>query len=498
MGHTLNDAPMLLRSTLLALVAACCLYATTASAQDLVEVEYRGQVSPFNPTFGVILLRFGLTGQTDFDYYTVRYTMENLEGRTDTVSGFFARPVNVAAGSRYPRLVYQHGTTATKFGVPSRAALGTDLTYLWASQGYVVIAPDFLNMGDDQEGFHPYVHARTEALAAIRMMEALESFPAYAEIARDDQLFLTGYSQGGHASMALHEVLIEEYPDEAVTAAAHMSGPYSISDVMLNEVILADETFLYPGFLPYTLLAYQAVYDDLDEPLDEIFRAPYVPLVQAFRDGYETGAVRLDTLNAQMLRTYAATEGNDDFFPSRYLLPDFVTALQTPGNKYVAALRDNDTYDFTNPTPTRLYYCLADDQVRFRNSTLAADSLNARGASDTEAIDVDSDADHGECVVPAVAAAAPFFAQYAEVVGTEEIAGSSDWRYLQDEQSLRVYTGSDEVYRLELIDGLGRTLRARAYREGEVVELAGLTPGWAVVRLIDARGRSAARKLVIR
>ena len=486
---------MLLRATLLAVVASLSLH--TLQSQTLVEAEYKGELSPFVFPFSVILPQFGLGPRNSFDYYTVRYTMENLAGEQDTVSGFFAHPVNVDVNDRYPRLVYQHGTTATKFGVPSRAAPGGDLPYLWASQGYVVLAPDFLNMGDDQEGFHPYVHARTEALAAIRMLEAVQTMPEYQAVA-NDQLFLTGYSQGGHASMALHEILVEEYPDIEVTAAAHQSGPYSISDIMLNEVILKDSTFLYPGFLPYTLLAYQAVYDDLDEPLSEIFRAPYVPFIEAFRDGYETGAVRLDSLNAQLLATYAQVEGDMTYYPSRLMLPSFVDELRNPNSAYRAALRDNDTYDFVNPTPTRLYYCRADDQVRYRNAIVAADTMNQLGASDTEAIDVNPTADHGGCVVPAVSATAQFFDQYAEIVsGTGEVREAT-FSHVQRGSDLYLTTGLEGNYRVELYDALGRLQLRGDYSDGAAIPTGATSTRWVLVRIIDARGQTQARQVVLR
>jgi len=430
------------------------------------------------------------------DSYTVQYTMDNLEGRMDTVSGLLLLPTNVDVNNRYPRLVYQHGTTNDKFGVPSRATAGTDLPYLWGSQGYVVLAPDFLNMGDDQDGFHPYVHARTEALAAIRMLEAVSTMPEYQAVA-NDQLFLTGYSQGGHASMALHEILVEEYPDIEVTAAAHMSGPYSISDIMLNEVILNDVTFLYPGFLPYTVLSYQEVYSNLDEDLSEIFRAPYVPFIEAFRDGYETGAVGLDSLNVQLLRTYAQTEGDNTYYPSRLLTPAFADSLRQPGNKYVEALRDNDTYDFVNPTPTRLYYCTADDQVRFRNSIVAADTLNLLGATNTAAVDVDATADHGGCIVPAVSAGASFFDNYRMVISGNREVIATNWTYVQDGNQLQIYTGNPASFQLEVYDALGRQMLNGQFSDGALVELDRATP-YVVIRLIEASGTSSSRQLIMR
>ena len=481
---------------LLTFLTLCCFASTApvARAQDLVRVELKGIIPKV--FLDQALAVYGVSSLGDIEYSVVHYTMENFEGGVDTVSGLMVRVSG--SGTAYPLAVYQHGTTFTKYDVPSRAQPGTDLSYLLATQGYVAIAPDYLNMGDDPDGFHPYVHARSEALAALRMIEALETLPA-DQFPVNGQLFLTGYSQGGHASMALHEVLIEEYPERPVTAAAHMSGPYSISEIMKDSVILRDETFPYLAFLPYTVLGYQAVYPELDQDLSEIFRAPYVPIIRAFRDGYAEGRVGLDSLTESLIRTYALTERNLLLYPSRLLTPEFVAAIQDTSNAFARRLRENDTYDFVNPTPTRLLYCTADDQVHFRNSLLARDSMRALGATDTEAVDVDPTADHGDCINPAVRAMLTFFARYQMI--SSDLPGvplAETWSWRQRGRDLQVWTDDATArYRLVVLDAAGRTLVDRDYGSGETVSLAGVPAGVAVVRLVDGAGRTAGRSIVV-
>ncbi len=479
------------------LITACLIGATTdARAQKLVSIEKKGTLTKDVANLGFLFAGFNLFAKYDVDFYTVRYTMENFEGGVDTVSGLMARPA--PATSRYPKLFYMHGTTVTKFAVPSRGSSEATLAQGAATQGYVVLAPDYLNMGLDPDGFHPYVHARSEAMAGIRMMEALQQAPEYANVV-NDQVFLTGYSQGGHASMALHEVLVEEYPDTKVTAAAHLSGPYSISDVMKDSVILKDETFPPFSFLPYTVLGYQAVYPNLERDLTKIFRAPYVPFITRFRDEYAVGGVRLDSLNARLLRTYVATERNQTFYPSRLLTPEFVAALKNnPDHPYNVALRDNDTYDFVNPTPTRLFYCRADDQVNFRNALFAERRMVAAGATDTKAEDVGPNLTHGQCVTPAINAMTAFFQTFQRITSGVEIPEASDWTYVQADGTLRVYLHDDASYRLELFDALGRAVRTvSAYTTGAAVELSTLPTGLAVVRITDTQGRSASHKMLL-
>ena len=485
-------------SAALPLLAAGLLLSVAARAQDLISVTVRDTLPGATANAAFDFAGFDLTAEYDVETSVVRYTMEDVDGSADTVSGAIARPL-APDGRRFPRTVYLHGTTQTKFDVPSREPSVMSFGSLAASLGYVVLSPDFLGMGDD-EGFHPYVHARTEGLAAVRMLQALAQDDTYAASVTE-RLFLAGYSQGGHASMATHELIVEEFADEfTVTAAAHMSGPYSISTVMKDSVILRDTTFRYPSFLPYTILAYQTVYPELERDLSAIFRAPYVPLVERFRDEYEAGTYPLRELNADLLAAYVATEGDSTYFPGRYLDVDFFEALRKDeDDPFNVALRDNDVFDFDNPTPTQLLYCRADDQVSYLNSLLARDSLLARGAAATQATDVGPGLDHGDCIRPAITQMVAFFEGFREATDLPEVPGSPGWTYLTADGGLRVYTGDDAAtYRLELVDALGRVTAAQRYRSGAFVPTATLPRGLAVVRVADGAGRTATRKLLLR
>lgn len=468
-----------------------------AGAQTLISYEARDTLTTAESNF-TLSLGFGLFPLYDVEIARVTYTMEDTDGRLDTVSGAVTLPIG-RDGEVYPVLTYMHGTTQTKFGVPSLEPEGLHAAALLSTQGYVGIAPDYLGMGLD-EGFHPYVHARSEALAGIRLLEAVRGGEALAPRV-NDQLFLTGYSQGGHASMAMHELLIEEFPGVDITAAAHLSGPYSVSQVMKDSVILADTAFAVPAFLPYVVLGYITAYPDLPSDLGGIFRAPYVPLVERFRDEYAAGTYELGQLNEDMLAAYVATEGDTNFIPGRFLDVDFFQLLRkgedTPWNR---ALRDNDVLDFVNPTPTQLLYCLNDEQVNSLNAVAALDSLTARGAANTTARNLSSGFSHGDCARPALSATVAFFRTFQEITSDVAIPMAAGWTYVQADGGLRVYLheGAGEGYRLQLVDAFGRVASDAVYRSGDFVSTAGMPRGLSVVRVVDEAGRAAVRKVVLR
>lgn len=387
-------------------------FALPLAAQRLVSSTPLGSRTKAQLTsqFGLPIIQYGAK------YYRVLYVTTDVQGMPDTASGLIVIPDDF--NRVYPRLVYQHGTSSSKLDVPSynvtqngEGALGL----LCAGLGYAALLPDYLGLGAS-DGFHPYVHAASEASAAADLLRALPEFEAQAGSHTNDQLFITGYSQGGHASMALQREIETALAGEfSVTAAAHNSGPYSISGVM-RDLILSDTAYYFPAYLPNTILSYQTVYGGLFNQITDVFKEPYATPISQFY----SGAISLDQLNTQLIGLLLANEGGSR--PLRMLQPAMVQAVLTdPSHPFNAALRDNDVYAWAPQSPTRIFYCTADDQVPYRNSIVAADTMKAYGAVNLATTDVNPAADHGGCVTPALTNTILFFLGYQQVgafVGT--------------------------------------------------------------------------------
>ena len=163
----------------------------------------------------------------DVDLYKVTYNTPDINGQTSIASGLLCIPTDETM--IFPLTCYQHGTVAGREDVPSNLMGGFTLPLILAGSGYVVVAPDFLGLGDSP-GIHPYVHAETEASVGVDMMRAVRELDAdedFGLFELSDQVFVAGYSQGGHAAMALHRVLETELSNEfEVSGSAPMSGPY--------------------------------------------------------------------------------------------------------------------------------------------------------------------------------------------------------------------------------------------------------------------------------
>jgi len=328
--------------------------------------------------------------------YVIGYeTIDSREFRA-TASGALVLPRGVARA--LPLVSYQHGTIVKRAEAPSR---GAGLEYLLGlalgTDGYVAALPDYLGLGDSP-GLHPYLHARSEASAVVDFLRAARAACQTAAVALDGRIFLIGYSQGGHVTMAAHRQIEEEHSGEfTVTAAAPMAGPYDMSGTMVDHM-LSDQPMADPYYLPYVLLSYDAVYDLFDSPAD-IFVEPYASILPPLFDGTHGGA----EINAVLPAV-----------PKSILQPAVLAAfLEDPLHPLRLALEDNDLYDWTPLAPVRMYHCAGDRTVPFANSRTAYEAFLADGAQ-AELIDPSPLADHGGCAPWSLLAAKAWIDSFPE------------------------------------------------------------------------------------
>jgi hypothetical protein len=363
--------------------------------------------SELNAQFGIPFIQY------DVKLYRVLYTTADVKGQVDTASALIGVPQE--PGRVFPRLIYHHGTVGSKQGVPSQnfATGEGQLGGLFAGMGYVCMLPDLLGLGTSR-GFHPYVHAASEASAALDLVRALPEFVGETggfEVSA--QLFVTGYSQGGHSAMATHRAIEQDSTAEfSITACAPLSGPYSISGVM-RDLILSGNPYLYPAYVPNTILSYQTVYGNLFQSLSEVFKPDYSALIEP----YYAGTKDLGTLNNQLIQKLTQDYGAP--ITKGMLIDSLLQVVAThPDHPFNVALRANDVYQWTPKAPTRLFYCMGDDQVPFMNSVVAAQTMYTPDAADFEAADVAPSANHAGCVAPALLQTLLFFGGYQQILSS--------------------------------------------------------------------------------
>ena len=332
----------------------------------------------------------GITPTYDVDYYKVVYNTTNTAGLPTIASGGFAIPNNASCDS-FALGLYCHGTTLNKDDVPSRNNYESIVGKLFGSKGFIMCCPDYLGMGDSP-GLHPYVHGGSEAIASLDMLRAVREYVSDSMgISDNGEIFITGYSQGGHAAMATHKYvedngLLSEFN---IVASAPSSGPYDMSGSQ-SELLLSNDPYTNPGYIVYLLASYQLVYGNLYTTYADILKFPYDTIVPPYFDGnnYSYSMGDLNPLLPMQL---------EDLIEDT-VLQNFNADTMHP---LWVALRDNDNYNWIPQRPVRMYYCTLDEQVHYTNAIEADAYMNGNGAPNVSSANVGA-SNHSDCALDAL------------------------------------------------------------------------------------------------
>lgn len=389
--------PTAIRGTLLKLLAPASVisfFMSCSKMPDLLPQSEQGQIISYtlleNYSMGQLDSLFALDGLTVFpvhyavNMYKIVYKTIDADGVETQASGAVCIPLDTV--DAFPLASYQHGTVFRKDDVPSRENYESLLGLIYAPGGYVICMPDYLGLGDSP-GLHPYCHAKTEASAILDMLRATRQLCSILHIQLNDQLFLFGYSQGGHATMAAAKDIQENHADEfQITAAAPMSGPYDM-DGAQEAYVTSDEPYDAPEYLPYLMLAYNSVYK-LYPRYSDFLNPPYDKTLPPLFDGTHDGSEIAASLPAE---------------PKYIVRPDVLhDFLSNPDNPFRKALSDNDLTGWAPAMPMTLYYCGEDELVNYQNAINAFNAFIQNGSTSVSLYEPDPHGTHESCASPSL------------------------------------------------------------------------------------------------
>jgi len=292
--------------------------------------------------------------------YSVTYKTTNVEGEDILASGAVLLPISDEV---LPLLSYHHGTFTEDLQAPSHYYKGEEVLLagtLFASLGYAVVMPDYLGYHVSSDYPHPYEHAKTLASASFDMLQAAKELLNEEEININDKLFLTGYSEGGGATMALHHH-IEKNSDWKVSMSAPGGGAYNKTATM-TEYLALDEEVSVTGNALLLLYSYDWIYN-IDRSWSDYVNPPYVEI--------------LEGISSPLEYKHADVSLN----PKELMKADFVNGLLDGSDtEFLAALADNDIYNWSPKYPITLIYGTADQVVFPVNSESAYLALKENGA----------------------------------------------------------------------------------------------------------------------
>lgn len=354
------------------------------------------------------LLTNALKGQWDASYQNSIYSSWGISGFARAKFGIVSRTFTYETVDPYglpiiasahlilplgtngplPLVSVQHGTRTRKSDAPSQPGQGDQWASVLGSYGYAVVVPDYLGLGNSP-GYQAYLHAKSEGTCVVDALRAGKALCASNHVSLSGQLFLTGFSQGGHVTMAAHRELETVHADEfTVTASAPCAGTYDLGGVTV-EGILA--TRRHPIRYPIAMVvaAYLPIYQ-LGDTLEELLAEPYRRTLPTLLDGaHDEGQIEA-VLPAD---------------PFAILRPDFQSDFRTnTSNPLRQAFLDNNTYSWTPKAPTKLIHCRGDTIAIYANAEVAHQSFTDRGACCVSVVDPGAPArlGHEECFNPSL------------------------------------------------------------------------------------------------
>jgi acetyl esterase/lipase len=211
------------------------------------------------------------------DLWLLRFTTTRFDGEVAVVRARAFTPVDPPRGAA-PLLVYGSGTTGVAdVCAPSREyERATPLGYYrellapYAGRGFATVFPDYLGF-EDPDRPQAYFHADSEAhvlLDAARAMTELYARTGDLGALRAETFF-GGYSQGGHAALAVADQHATYAPDVRV---AGVMGFAATTDV---EALLATAAY----YAPFVLLAYRSIYGDAIDAA-QVLAPRFVPTLE--------------------------------------------------------------------------------------------------------------------------------------------------------------------------------------------------------------------------
>ncbi|AFJ43487.1 hypothetical protein [Francisella orientalis] len=206
--------------------------------------------------YGIDVNSLGNQDIKDIQLDKISYTATNSFPATGEITSHVSGLV-MLPDTNHPKgvVLYYHPTVFDNAGVPSNLDkknetslyLNTIYAAIYAANGYIVVAPDYIGQGDDYKNYHPYVlYPKQTINTAVDLLNNVSSNIRKKYSLKDNStlnLFSVGYSEGGAYSIWTAKCLGWRGDCEGVDkldilyryrSAAGLSGAYDASKTTLN------------------------------------------------------------------------------------------------------------------------------------------------------------------------------------------------------------------------------------------------------------------------
>ena len=385
-----------------------------------------------------------LTPKCDVNVHQLKYQTVGAKDEFATASGALMVPSgsDAACQGARPIVLYAHGTSTDRAyniaALSSSNPEGIAIAIMFASQGYIVVAPNYVGYDTSSLTYHPFLVADQQSKEMIDVLKAGRSaLPTSTAPAATDngKLFITGYSEGGYVAMATHRAM--QAAGTTVTASAPMSGPYALS-AFGDQIFSGMVSNSAPVNLTLLLSGYDVAYPDIFANTTDVFEAKYAtgietllpsatPLGDLQSQGKITNSVVFNstppdpsfasltpaTTPPDLASVFAKGFGTDFLITNAYRLsylqdaqtaPDGAFPTKTdglpPANPTHAlrkALKTNDLRNWAPTAPVLLCAGSQDPTVFYSNTQIIADYWAASSpTSSVTVVNIDSSPPGGD------------------------------------------------------------------------------------------------------
>lgn len=376
-------------------------------AREIAKLTSSSLESRYEKTYGT-----KMPHATGADVYKLSYPSPNSPQGFQRLSGALFVPTGVR-----PRglVLFFHGTSVKPETVPSRmpdSSIEAALPFL--AQGFAVTMPDYVGQGDSK-GRHPYPLGKINAWSGIDMVPHARRTAARQGWHLGDNLFISGYSEGGAVAMWATRHL-QERPELGLKlrASAPLSGPYDLSRTTARSMVADVESAVWRavrvflvGYIGYSAVAWVPGFK-LEDYFVPSF-ASYIPLA------FETSQSDDEITQRLVVKAIQIRPITRSIKP--ILQPSFTRALESADrrNSLINVLAENDAYDWAPQTPMLLVALEKDQVVVPENTTATIHAMRARGVPESrvKAVMIPDDLNHITGAPKCILMAAEFFVRHA-------------------------------------------------------------------------------------
>ena len=316
-------------------------------------------------------IKNGLISALDLKYsqvsaFRVEYMTANPYRPSEEIkaSGLILLP---SAQEPLPLLVYFYPTLLYKSWAPSLIppfSLSMDpledyrlMLIFLALQGYIVIVPDHIGYGSSADKPHPYLHKKSVMQTRAFLQSSVEALKERG-LPIQKELFIMGYSQGGHGALAFAEAVQNSPIGFEIKAVGAGGGPYDLLYTVQEQ--LSQKEILKLVTAPL-LQSYSYIYN---WDLNDIVK----------RESYSDDISQVYKWDSLEQAVKSLPSSVNSLFHSQFLRG----IKSKRDNFYQRALEENSVYDWDPHFPLLLFHVQKDDIVPYKNMEIAYRSLMSR------------------------------------------------------------------------------------------------------------------------